>query len=89
MQTSSYEAQVMARMLIEERRREADRQRLLRQAHSARSGSCWYRVSGFCIGWAASSSPSVTLCSHRLLPRKGLWDQRMGLDHDGAGTVCP
>jgi hypothetical protein len=44
MQTSSYEAQVMARILIEERRREADRQRLLRQVHNARPG--WLLVQG-------------------------------------------
>ena len=44
MQTSSYEAQVMARILIEERRREADRQRLLRQAHGTRPG--WLLLQG-------------------------------------------
>lgn len=37
-QTSTYEAQLMMRMLVEERHREADRQRLLRQVKSDRPG---------------------------------------------------
>ena len=45
MQMSSYEAQVMVRIWVEERHREADRQRLLRQVHSKSPG--WLLTPGF------------------------------------------
>ena len=44
MQMNSYEAQLMVRVFIEERQREADRQRLLRQVHSAHPG--WFLAQG-------------------------------------------
>ena len=47
MQMSSYEAQLMVRMFVEERHREADRQRLLRQVQSRRLGWLWLQALPF------------------------------------------
>ena len=44
MQTSSYEAQLMVRMFVEERDRKAGLQRLLRQVQSRRRGGLLLRA---------------------------------------------
>jgi hypothetical protein len=61
MQMSPYEAQLMAQVWAEERHREADRQRLLRQVQSDRPG--WLLLQGLrFLHWLGSTLIALGQC---------------------------